>query len=69
MQLRWEAEAGIERFVRDTGPAGEAADDEPVILVVGRLSDERGGGHAVFCCLDKGICRREDEDRGSGICG
>ena len=38
--------ARIQRFVRDAERAGDASDDEPVVLVVRGLSDEGGaGGH------------------------
>lgn len=47
LDRRREAETGIQFLVRYAEPAGKAADYVPVILVVGGLAEEGGGGHAL----------------------
>lgn len=43
---RREAVTGIQLSIRYAEPSGKSSDDEPVILVVGRLAEECGRGHA-----------------------
>lgn len=40
--------AGIEHLIRYPGKASKAADDEPIVLVVGWLAEEGGWGHVVW---------------------
>ena len=40
--------AGIELLVRYPGPAGNAADDEPIVSVIRWLAEESGLGHVVL---------------------
>ena len=48
LDRRWEAMTRIEHLIRYPSRASNAADDEPVVLVVGWLAEKGGWGHFVW---------------------